>query len=1192
MKKYYLRQLLGIGFILLYATRLCAQAPLPDTTWVQTFTYAMPNPLGGYGGGEQYKGSFNFPDGSQPFQKVLMYYSLKCDAATNQDQYPCGEWDYLSYTQLIDSTGMYDSTRFVQPSYTTAGNPASITYSTDAVYNTYQQWQYALQVSSTTNLNEATVGVGSAMSNAPLGGGYQRTQYIFTAAELQAAGLMAGNITALRLLLIQGNNTLSDLRIKLKHTTQANYDTNAQALDNATEVYYLNTGLGGSGWQTLYFTQPFAWNGTDNVAVEFSYNCQTDGIPIATATSPSLTAQGTQSAGTNHYLEFGNGDYIEVPAQGFANVSDEITVMFWSKGNPDELPTQTYAFEAVDSQNRRVLNVHHPWSDGTIYWDAGNDGTQSYDRIQKNANGLYAGSWHHWAFVKNATTGVMQIYLDGQLWHSGSGKMRSMAGITKFRIARGHNETWMYYYGMMDEFAVFNKALDAATIATWSNKRISTAHPNYSNLLCYYPFDDTDNLTTATDASPNGYHAQMMGYPAHRSTQPDELHLDPTTLNERPNVVFEQATYVATLDSSLVTWQEVQTPTSVVLYQNPAPNAIIEPNIPNHPSIPTDTLSVWLGTHSYTYTNGILTDSTATPATTTLVRTDGAYFSPVVQFELGRFITPYGIQLQLGNAQNGFTWIYDVSDYAPLLRGTKYLKSGNAQELHNLRFAFIHGTPPRDILGIRNLWNGEFGYAAIQNNTACTPINMQLPSEVRGVRLKMRTTGHGMESYENCAEFCYKSHQIKIDGITRFSQLHKRECSFNPVYPQGGTWVYDRANWCPGDMVPTFDVELTPFITANTPFAVDYAISNTAQPQGNWVIQTQLVTYGAPNFTNDVALDAIVSPSDDQYYSRRNPVCDGAVVRIKNTGSANLTSCVVYYGVEDGLGFGTFPACYEWQGNLAFGETAEVSLPQFNWANYDPANPQFFAEVMMPNQLNDEYTGNNRAHTHFAPPPQYDSGMIFNFKGNGRSLYQNSYTLKDMYGNIVQERATINNNATYNDVFTLDAGCYVLEFLDEEEANGSGNNGLSWWAATGEGNGFAKLKSPTGSTYLTFDPDFGGSIYHQFLIGYELNNMPYTPDLACVPVGIDSPTSVANTAAVSVYPSPTNQHTFLELNFEQPQNALIQLYDLSGKLLHTQAANAVQRQKIPITLPDVAGLYYLRITTPQQSYVRSVVKTK
>lgn len=51
------------------------------------------------------------------------------------------------------------------------------------------------------------------------------------------------------------------------------------------------------------------------------------------------------------------------------------------------------------------------------------------------------------------------------------------------------------------------------------------------------------------------------------------------------------------------------------------------------------------------------------------------------------------------------------------------------------------------------------------------------------------------------------------------------------------------------------------------------------------------------------------------------------VVRIKNTGANLLTSCTIYYGVEDGLGFGTFPACYTWFGSLDFMESEEVKLP-------------------------------------------------------------------------------------------------------------------------------------------------------------------------------------------------------------------------------------------------------------------------
>ena len=1184
MKKHYFLLLFLVAF------NLSAQNS-GDTVWVNTFNYAMPNPQGGYGGGDPYKGSFQFPDNNgETYQKVLMYYSLKCDAATNQDANPCGEWDYLSYTYLIDSTGLYDSTRRTQVNFIAKGaTPNSLPYTTTPTYTTYNNWQYSLNVSNTLSLNTAQVGSGTLTSDYPLGNAdNSRSQYIWTAEQLTAAGLQAGNITALRLNLLEGANSLTNLSIKLKATTQTDFATSVMPLNGFTNVYELNSTLMGGGWHTFYFTTPFVWDGTSNVCVDFSYNSQTDGLPIVVETTGAVVSPGIHSGSSDGYLEFHNGDYIEVPATGMGSITNEVTVMFWSYGDPNELPTETYAFEAVDDQNRRVLNVHHPWSDGTVYWDAGNAASSSYDRIQKNANGIYAGAWHHWAFVKNATTGIMQIYLDGVLWLSGAGKTRSMAGITKFRIARGLNETWMNYHGFLDEFAVFNKALDATTIANWKDKHLSESHPNYSNLVVYYPFNETDQSLTVNDQSGNGYTGAMMGYPSRHTRQAADAVFDFAALNERPNAIFEQGTYTATLDSTLVGEQVPNAPISVVLYNNATTGNIIADNAPNHPSIPTDTISVWnAGMYMYTYTNGIKTDSTLIAPSSTLTRNDWVYYSPVVRFEIGRFITPYGIQLDLG--ANGFTWIYDVTDYAPILHGTKHLRSGNAQELHDLRFAFIKGTPPRSVTGIHNLWNGEFNYSDIQNNITCTPLTLQLPEGSETARLKMRTTGHGGEPYENCGEFCFKNHQIKVNGTTRFSQLLKRECADNPVYPQGGTWVYDRAGWCPGDVVPTFDVELTPYITPTEPFTVDYAISNTAQPQGRWVIETQLVSYGAPNFSNDVAIDEIISPSTTQYNSRRNPICDGPVIRIKNTGANNLTSCTIYYGVEDGLGFGTFRACYAWFGNLAFMESEEVKLPPMNWANYDTSNPVFFVEVDSPNSTADEYSGNNRATSHFVSPPRYNTGLIFNFKGNSRSLYQNSYTLKDMSGVVVEQRTTINNNATYNDTFDLEPGCYTLEFLDNEEANGNGNNGLSWWASS-DGTGFAKLKAPSGSIYTTFDPDFGARIYHQFLIGYDLQNMPYNANLACEPVGVSVPQG-AN-GVVSVYPSPTNDNAFVEINFTQPQTVFVRLYDITGKTISESSLNNITYQKLPLQLPDAAGLYYVSVTTPRQTFTRTVIKAK
>ncbi len=61
-------------------------------------------------------GTWLFPP-AQRYEKVLMYYTLKCDERTTQDRFPCGEWDYLTYTTLTDSTGRFDSTRMAWPSF-------------------------------------------------------------------------------------------------------------------------------------------------------------------------------------------------------------------------------------------------------------------------------------------------------------------------------------------------------------------------------------------------------------------------------------------------------------------------------------------------------------------------------------------------------------------------------------------------------------------------------------------------------------------------------------------------------------------------------------------------------------------------------------------------------------------------------------------------------------------------------------------------------------------------------------------------------------------------------------------------------------------------------------------------------------------------------------------------------------------
>ena len=65
---------------------------------------------------------------------------------------------------------------------------------------------------------------------------------------------------------------------------------------------------------------------------------------------------------------------------------------------------------------------------------------------------------------------------------------------------------------------------------------------------------------------------------------------------------------------------------------------------------------------------------------------------------------PYGINLTLG--PDGWAWVFDVTDYAPLLKDSVELQCGNWQELLDLKFAFIEGTPPRDVENVTAFWKG------------------------------------------------------------------------------------------------------------------------------------------------------------------------------------------------------------------------------------------------------------------------------------------------------------------------------------------------------------------------------------------------------------------------------------------------------------------------------------------------------
>ncbi|MEA5564202.1 LamG domain-containing protein [Anabaena sp. UHCC 0399] len=158
----------------------------------------------------------------------------------------------------------------------------------------------------------------------------------------------------------------------------------------------------------------------------------------------------------------GVNDYVELPPQSMP-IGNEITVSFWAKRG-EKLPKETAIIYANGANNERVLNIHLPYSNSSIYFDCGADGN-GYDRIEKAAQpNEYQGEWVHWAFTKNATTGDMKIYHNGKLWHSGTGYKRSLPKTAILHLGKFTNANVAYYDGTVAELCIWKVARTAEEI--------------------------------------------------------------------------------------------------------------------------------------------------------------------------------------------------------------------------------------------------------------------------------------------------------------------------------------------------------------------------------------------------------------------------------------------------------------------------------------------------------------------------------------------------------------------------------------------------------------------------------------------------------------------------------------------------------------------------------------------------------
>lgn len=595
------------------------------------------------------------------------------------------------------------------------------------------------------------------------------------------------------------------------------------------------------------------------------------------------------------------------------------------------------------------------------------------------------------------------------------------------------------------------------------------------------------------------------------------------------------------------------------------------------------TVNTYLGKKDGTLDSTIVAIDTLTNDTTWNV------FERVNFTEVGRLITPYGTYM--ANNSNGFNnswthpYYYDITDYASLLKDSVNVRvryEGWTDAFSaKIEFMLIEGPPAKTVESIRNVYNTYINYPnSIAFENVAVAKTFPIAANVTSAKLRLIMTGHGSQG-----EFDPHNVSFKINGNMVFARLlWKNDCGMVAIAPQGGTWIFNRANWCPGEAVPVIEADITPYITPGQPVSVDLDFDDYTIQQGEsagYGVALDLITYSAEK-SNDVALEEIIAPNNDKNYLRYNPNCTRPIVRIKNNGKQNLSYAEISYGVKGGN-----KCYYEWTGNLFPNETALITLPAFDWNGLDTTDRVFYAAAAWPNHQPDEYTLNNELYSRFDMTPKLDSVFVLYFKSNNRPE-ENSFVLRNENGDTVYQRSTFVNNGINRDTFYLSPGSYALDFNDYD-AQWEGGDGINWWLNTQNGfetAGQVNLRRLNGSIFKNFNGDFGSNIHYEFTVGYPLGYNEPKP-LCVAPV---HNTAVYDVPAqtLQVYPNPAADAVTLSLS-SGSLNGTLRVYTLTGRLVTERSITA--QQYTLNTARFESGLYLLQYqnTRGETSTARVVV---
>jgi hypothetical protein len=538
--------------------------------------------------------------------------------------------------------------------------------------------------------------------------------------------------------------------------------------------------------------------------------------------------------------------------------------------------------------------------------------------------------------------------------------------------------------------------------------------------------------------------------------------------------------------------------------------------------------------------------------------------------ELARMISPYG--WRFGSTWK-FTWHVDITDFAFLLHDsveiefnhTGYENNTDRGWLITLDFACTEGKPAVSVLGMQTLWHGSIPYGDSTKpiDSSLAPVSFTNTFNAKIARLRIHQTGHGMDDFENCAEFCNKWRKVYFDDSLINQRQIWRNCGTNPLFPQAGTWLFNRANWCPGEIVypDMYDFPINSKPNHTVAIKMEPYI-NSSKPTANYFMYSYLFFCSAPWAKTDVSLEEIIAPSTTDEYSRMNPICSEPRIRIKNSGLSPLTYIEIKYGIT-----GSKEQTHKWNGLLESQQITDITLPGLIDAK--SGGQQFNVTLNSPNGLKDEYPYDNSMSSSVTIPPIYGTQFIIALRTNSDSTH-NAFTVKDQNGNIVKERklGLFTANTTYYDTLNLTPGCYQLIVID------TSGDGLDFWANPEGGYGYVRLLTMTGRLVKSFGSDFGSGINHWFSVAEGSTPEASTDDLPIV-----NPFPIRNKGIFT-----------LELFQNDPSDITVKITtEDSSRIVFDKNYTGLKEAFLPVDIsiePD--GFYFIKVTSGEKTISKKI----